>query len=156
CMAVEPAPRLRLAATLANYAGLLRDKDRLGEAETLARESVEIRRQVAEEDWPPAASSLDLLASIQLRRNRLDEARSSASECLCIRTRKLPGNWRRFDAQATLANIVAAQKNYQEAEPLLLSAYNEMVRLQGTIPFSARKRLSEIRTDISRLYAQTG
>ena len=50
-------------------------------------------------------------------------AESSARQCLALREKNIPDDWRTFDAQSLLGGCLLDQKKYAEAEPLLLSGY---------------------------------
>jgi tetratricopeptide (TPR) repeat protein len=76
-----------LAIKLVNVAQMLRDQDKLAEAEPFAREAVELRRKVLGPDHPALANALDTLSSIVLRLGRADEAEASGREALAISRR---------------------------------------------------------------------
>jgi hypothetical protein len=46
--------------------------------------------------------------------------------CLAIREKKLPDDWRRFNAQSLLGGSLLGQQKYAEAEPLLVQGYEGM------------------------------
>jgi hypothetical protein len=60
-----------------------------------------------------------------LRRNRDDEAGPLLRECLKIRQERLPDDWNCFHTQNLLGGSLLGQEKYVEAEPLLLSGYEE-------------------------------
>jgi len=58
-------------------------------------------------------------------------------ECLAIREKKEPNNWRTFNTKSMLGGALLGQKNYADAEPLLLAGYEGMKQQEKTIPTQA-------------------
>ena len=54
-----------------------------------------------------------------------------------------------------LGGALLGQKRYAEAEPLLVSGYDGMKRLEATIPPQGRDRLTEALQRLVRLYEAT-
>jgi eukaryotic-like serine/threonine-protein kinase len=44
-------------------------------------------------------------------------------ECLAIRQKMQPDDWRTFNTQSMLGGVLLGQKNYADVEPLLLQGY---------------------------------
>jgi hypothetical protein len=58
---------------------------------------------------------------------RTDEAEKLARECLSIRETSLPtGDWRRASAKCLVGEALLAQRDFDQAEPLLLEGLNEL------------------------------
>jgi hypothetical protein len=64
----------QIATTLYELATLLRDQNRLGEAENAARESFEMRKKELGGEKPETATALELLINILQKENKTDEA----------------------------------------------------------------------------------
>ena len=74
------------------------------------------------------------------------------NECLAIRAKKAPDDWRTFDARSLLGGSLLGQKKYAEAERYLLEGYEGMNVRKVKIRASDRKRLAEAAVRILRLY----
>ena len=83
---------------------------------------------------------------------RTAEAEPLLRECLTIREKRLPDDWLTFSTRSVLGVCLLSGKKYAEAEPLLLSGYNEMKARESKIPPYARPRVGRgWRTDRSAL-----
>ena len=74
---------------------------------------------------------------------KFHEAEPFARECIEIRDRTIPDDWRTFNARSFLGASLLGQKKYAEAEPLLLDAYQGMKQREDKIPPSGRLRPKE-------------
>jgi hypothetical protein len=88
------------------------------------------------------------------------EAEPILRECLAIREKTDPENWRTFNTQSMLGGALLGQKKYAEAEPLLLKGYEGMKALEKTpAPDAARlalqQRLAEALDRLIELYTAT-
>jgi serine/threonine protein kinase/tetratricopeptide (TPR) repeat protein len=121
-----------VALTLKIMAQVLQDERKLAEAETTAREAVSISRKVLDPNDPDVATALAILRSILVDEAKsspgadFSEAESVVRQCLALREKNLPDDWRTFTAQNMLGGILLLEKRYAEAEPLLLSGYSGM------------------------------
>ena len=84
------------------------------------------------------------------------EAEPPARQCLAIRERQVPDDWQTFNARAMLGGSLLGQKNYAEAEPLLLSGYEGMKQREDKIPTPGKPRLRETLQRLVLLYETTG
>ena len=152
----------RLAGTLETLAQVLQDQGKLAEAEATAREAVTINHKALAAEDPEVAMALHVLGSILLDEAKLNpagdfsEAESVVRQCLAIREKYLPDDWRTFAAQNLLGGILMRQKKYAKAEPLLLSGYNGMKQREAKIPFVAKIQLKRAITGLVELYEATG
>jgi hypothetical protein len=73
-------------------------------------------------------SGLDLLKYQQYA-----EAEKLLCECLAIRTKQQPEDFRTFNAQSYLGAALLGQQKYAEAEPLLLAGYQGMKQREQTV-----------------------
>jgi hypothetical protein len=55
-------------------------------------------------------------------------------DCLAIRQKQTPDNWRTFNTQSLLGGALLGQKKYAEAESLLVKGYEGMKTREKTIP----------------------
>jgi eukaryotic-like serine/threonine-protein kinase len=63
--------------------------------------------------------------------------------CLVVRQRTAPDAWTTFNAQSLLGGALLGQKNYAEAEPLLLKGYEGMKAREKTVPPQGSARVPE-------------
>jgi hypothetical protein len=89
------------------------------------------------------------------QQNKWVEAEALLCECLAIRAKKEPDEWRTFKTQAMLGGALLGQKKYADAEPLL-AGYQGMKLRQQTIPAAGLVRLTEAVERLVQLYEATG
>ena len=99
-----------------------------------------MRRKLPADD-PQLAAALAGLTQTLLAQKKFAEAEPPARECLTIREKKLPDDWRTFNARSMLGGSLLGQKKYAEAEPLLLSGYEGMKQREDKIPANGKVRL---------------
>jgi eukaryotic-like serine/threonine-protein kinase len=133
----------------------LRLEGKMAEVETIEREQLTIRQVTLGKEHPSAADSLAELTRTLLAEEKFDEAESSARECLAIRERALPDDWRTFAARSLLGGCLLRQKKYAEAEPALLSGYEGMHQRETVIPPTDEPRLREASQRLVQLYEAT-
>ena len=102
------------------------------------------RRKLYENNSPYRdAGLLAELTSDRLRQGKFAEAELSARECLAIREREIPDDWRTFNVRSMLGRSLLGQKKYTEAEPFLLSGSEGMNQRQTKIPPGSKPQLRE-------------
>ena len=77
-------------------------------------------------------------------------------ECLLIREKTAPDAWTTFNTQSLFGASLLGQKNYTDAEPLLLSGYEGMKAREAKIPAQAKPRLTDAIQRLVDLYEATG
>jgi len=97
----------------------------------------------------------------EMTRALLDEGKFThaeplARECLALREKLIPEDWRTFNARSMLGGSLLGQKKYTEAEPLLLSGYEGMKQREDKIPAFGKPRLKETLQRLVQLYEATG
>jgi tetratricopeptide (TPR) repeat protein len=103
------------------------------------------------------ANELEVHGVDLLDRGRHAEAGPILRECLAIRRKAQPGDWKTFDAQSSVGAALLGQGAYAEAEPLLVAGYEGLKAREKEIPrFFARYRLAEAGGRIVRLYEARG
>lgn len=127
----------RLAGDATNNLGFLRIlQGQYAEAEALLREDL-LQLRAA---YPNESMRLHHLALALLMQGQFVEAETLARECMEIRAKLNPGASGQFAAQSLLGGALMGQKKYTEAEPLLVSAYEEMQKREADVG-AARKVL---------------
>lgn len=138
----EPNPTF-LATCLEQLAGTLREARKLDEAELRCREALKIR-QDAQPGHVEIADSLVILGRILQEKQDYPGAESAFRECLAIRKSKLPeGHWAIFNTRSLLGGCLAASQRFEEAEPMLLGAYEGL--LLGLGPDHGRTKQTGMR-----------
>ena len=103
-------------------------------------------------DDPGFASILAGVAFNLLQHRQYPAAETYLRECLTIREKKFPDDWRLFNTKSMLGGALAGQKKFQEAEPLLVEGYSGMKQREAKIPPAAKSRLSEALRRLVDLY----
>ncbi len=121
-------------------------------ASGIAREALEIARKRLPDKHPQLAFGLLLLG-----RSLTDSGEPAAGEeplrqALELMTTKLKGNIAIAHAQTALGGCLVAQKKLDEAEPLLLEAYEKIKAAQGEAHLRARQTAARL----AALYAARG
>jgi hypothetical protein len=105
---------------------------------------------------PQLAGRLAEVSLFLLGRGRWDEAEPLLRQCLALREKEMPDDWRTFNTRALLGGALLGQKRSAEAEPLLLAGYRGMKEREASIPPPGRPRMTEALERLVRLYEATG
>ena len=87
-----------------------------------------------------------------LKSSRYNAAELLLRETLAIREKTQPDVWFTFNIQSMLGRALLGQKNYADAEPLLLKGYEGMKQREKSIPPSARVFIPESLDRLIELY----
>jgi eukaryotic-like serine/threonine-protein kinase len=107
-------------------------------------------------DHPDRATAFIILGQVLLRTGRPVEAELVLRECLEIREKKLPLDFRTYNACSLFGASLLAQHKYAEAEPLLLRAHEGMARIKDRIPSTSLVHPVEVLEWLLLLYQQWG
>jgi eukaryotic-like serine/threonine-protein kinase len=111
--------------TLTKLARIYAAQARYADAEPLFRELIAIRRTTS---GGKDSDALSALASLLVEQEKWSEAERVLRECLDVRQRTLPkGSYRIASAKSAVGWMLSKQGKHDEAEPLLLSAYGELI-----------------------------
>src|SRR5262249_9361616 len=124
-----------VAVSLGNLALALRKEGNLSAAEAVNHQALALRIKILGEEHPDTSLSLENLATVLCDEHRYAEAEPLLRQCLAIREKKFPNSWRTSVAQSLLGGCLLSQKNYDSAEPLLVSAYEGLKQRREKIPF---------------------
>ena len=105
---------------------------------------------------PELASGLAQCASTLARVHAWTKAEPIAREALRIRASVAPLEWTTANSRSLLGGILLAKDNLTEAEPLLLTGYQGLKRLESSIPPPARFRIGEALDRLIALATQKG
>jgi len=95
------------------------------------------------------------MTQVLLDAGKYAEAEALARECLALREKQIPDDWRTFNTRSALGGSLLGQKNYAEAEPLLLSGYEGMKQREDKIPEQGKPRVKETLQRLVQLYEAT-
>jgi eukaryotic-like serine/threonine-protein kinase len=112
-------------------------------------------RKALPQDSPQLAGMLGAIGLGLLEQKKWTEAEPLLRECLVIREKNEPDDWRTFNAQSMLGGSLLGQKKYADAEPLLLKGYEGMKAREKTIPPQASTRIPEALDRLIELYTAT-
>jgi tetratricopeptide (TPR) repeat protein len=135
------------------------------QAERLLTAFLEIQRHAPSPDqrgtsfWTPVSDTvrvLALLGRLRLRQHRYSEAEAAVREGLEDLGEDAPVPWQRYEMQSMLGASLAAQARFEEAEPLLLSAYQALTLHQHELPWASRSTAEQTNHRIIKLYQSWG
>jgi tetratricopeptide (TPR) repeat protein len=106
-------------------------------AQALRLETINFLRARLPTDDAALARALGEFTFTLLGSGKFSEAEPPARECLTIYEKKLPDDWRTFNARSLLGGSLLGQKKYVEAEPLLLSGYEGLKQHKDNITDSS-------------------
>jgi serine/threonine protein kinase len=104
------------------------------------------------DDGVLATRTMALLAA-----GKFVEAEPLGRDCLALREKQIPNDWRAFNARSMLGGALLGQKKYgKETEALLLAGYQGMKQREAKIPPAGKPRLEETRQRLVQLYEAAG
>jgi eukaryotic-like serine/threonine-protein kinase len=121
----------------------------------LVGEHLSDARKTLAQDSPQLAAQLASLGLSLLQVKAFIEAERLIRECMAIRAKKEPDDWRTFNTQSLLGGALLGQKKFAEAEPVLLKGYEGMKQRQKSIPPQANTRIPEALDRLIDLYTAT-
>jgi eukaryotic-like serine/threonine-protein kinase len=129
---------------------------RMAEADAVAAELLaETRTEMAKGRWKGLTQVLDKTGEMRLRAGAFAAAEPLLRECLAVRAKVQPGDWRTFYTRTLLGGSLLGQKKYAEAEPMLRQGYEEMKAREKTIAPIDRHRLAAAVDRLIALYTAT-
>jgi eukaryotic-like serine/threonine-protein kinase len=127
----------------------------LAKAEPLRRDLVASAKRSSGSASVEYAGQLVWLGMNLLKQGKANDAEPVLRECLAIREKKEPDAWSTFNARSILGGALLGQKNYADAEPLLLNGYEGMTQREKTIPPQGATRIPEALDRLIELYTGT-
>ena len=119
------------------------------------RDALATQRKLLGSDHPDIALSLAKFARFLNQRGQFRDAQEMAVECLKLREQRSPNHWRTYATRGLLGVTLFNQKQYSEAEPLLLSAFTNMQAQLDQIPPKERAEIRQTVEKLVELYHQT-
>jgi len=102
------------------------------------------------------ADALTVRGSMLLLEKKPVEAELQLRQSLAIRQKRQPESWETFDTESTLGEALADQKKFAEAEPMLVSGYEGLKRLESKIPAREKLRLTNALERLVTFYEAWG
>jgi tetratricopeptide (TPR) repeat protein len=115
-------------------------------------EQLPAARKTLPKDSPQLAGMLAQIGLGLLEQKKWAEAEPLLRECLAIREKQEPDDWRTFNTNSILGGALLGQKKYADAEALLISGYEGMKKREKTIPPQGMPRLPEAIDRLIELY----
>jgi tetratricopeptide (TPR) repeat protein len=145
--------------TFTSRTGLAAAYEALGrwpEAEALRRENVALRRAAKRPDKLLLAGDLVELSRVLVRQAMGSQAEPLLRECVAIRDKAIPDDWRRFFAMSLLGRALLDQARYVEAEPLLVAGYEGLKARESRLPAASKPHVLDASAQVVRLYEAWG
>jgi serine/threonine protein kinase len=130
-----------------------------------ARDAVSVYRELLLRDpklralpaeHPDRAVALIQLGILLLQFGQPAEAEPVLRECLAIREKQMPGDFRTFNARSLLGEALRGQQKYAEAEPLLLQGYEGLKQREPGLPRASFVHPTEVVEWLVQLYEGWG
>ena len=137
----EAANQTRVDAFL--LADVYAAQGKYAESERALARLIEMHRRVAGRESLAALGTQANLGWTQLAQGRLADAEQTLREALDGMTRVAPDAWERANAAGMLGATLAKQQRYAEAEPLLISGYDDMANGKAVNPNAASRMSRE-------------
>ncbi len=102
------------------------------------------------------AAALAVRGTLLLLEKKPAEAELKLRECLNIRRKTQPDDWRTYETESLLGEALLNQKRFAEAEPLLLSGYEGMKQREDKIPPQDKPHLTKALERMVKLYEAWG
>ncbi|MBV8829804.1 MAG: serine/threonine protein kinase [Acidobacteriaceae bacterium] len=142
-------------ATMGDLAHLYVKEKKYTEAEPLFSTLVDARRRLWGEDDIRTLNAMNGLALVYLYNGKPKQSEAVIRGALDHLVNS-PDSWRRFDDESLLGASLTAQKRYAEAEPLLISAHQQLLEREASIPVSNRFIIDRAGRWILQLYDHWG
>jgi tetratricopeptide (TPR) repeat protein len=114
-----------------NLASVLQGEGQYPQAEQLYTKVLDLRSRVLGADHPDTLRTQIGLASVYVDQSKFERGQALARQTLDRYETKKSAGWERFYAQALLGESLAGQKQFAQAEPLLLTGYEGMTKQGG-------------------------
>lgn len=104
----------------------------------------------------PGVSAMVARGSQLLAQHRAVQAETILRECLTDYEKTQPDEWSTFNVTTMLGQALLEQKKYADAEPLLLSGYEGLIRREADIPPASKRTAVKAIDALVRLYEAMG
>ena len=139
-----------------NLAAAYQDAGRKDEAIAMLREVVPAAAKMFGPGHPNTIRVTNRLSGLYEQAGRWADGESLYRESLAVFEAKQPDHWGTFQARSLRGACLAGLKQYDKAEPLIVSGYEGMKSREASIPPADRPRLAEAAARVVRLYEGWG
>jgi tetratricopeptide (TPR) repeat protein len=126
-----------------SLAELYRRQNKLTQAESLLQSLLAAHRGPSGADTPLARGDLVSLARVKLQQGANAQAAIFSRQALDSYQKSNSDSWATYYVECLLGASLAGLGKHSEAEPLLTSGYQNLIKRQTTIPFDYRSILDE-------------
>jgi tetratricopeptide (TPR) repeat protein len=137
----------RVRSRIYELADIYAGQGKFAQADDLFAQILDAQRRYGSPDNMRAAS-MRTIGWVRVQLGRPAEAEAFFREALGILDRTGPDSWARFNTQTMLGASLAAQHKYGEAEPLLLSGYEGLKKVQRTLASLASSHLNRLKRQL--------
>ncbi len=137
-------------------AGTFEALDRWADAELLRRQNLSCRRAAETPDQLLLASDLVELSRDLVQQGKSSEAEPLLRECVAIREKAIPDDWRRYFAMSLLGRALFDQQKFAEAEPLVVAGYEGLKAREAKIPAVSKAHVRNAAAQVVHLYEAWG
>jgi tetratricopeptide (TPR) repeat protein len=121
-------------------------------AEGWRRKWLGVLKSRSDADPDNYAAELASLGLNLLNQHKWNEAEAVLRECLTMREKTEPDDWRTFNARSMLGEALAGQNKYVEAKPLLVKGFEGLRLREANMPREGQSRLHMAADRLVRLY----
>ncbi len=139
-----------------NLAATYQSAGRKDEAIAMLREVVPAAAKMFGPGHPNTIRVTNRLSGLYEQAGRWADGESLYRESLAVFEAKQPDHWGTFQARSLRGACLAGLKQYDKAEPLIVSGYEGMKSREASIPPADRPRLAEAAARVVRLYEGWG
>jgi serine/threonine protein kinase/tetratricopeptide (TPR) repeat protein len=142
--------------SMSELAQLYRREGKYGSAESLLIKILEIRRRVLGPEQLETTDSMAALGDVFVLERKYSDAEPLLREALRTQDKTSHDTWKRYYTETLLGASLSGQKEFAEAEPLLLGGYDGMVARKQAISHPSLWTLEEAGQRIVDLYQAWG
>ncbi len=142
--------------TVTDMAASYRRRGMYPQAEALLVTALQGRRHTLGDGHPYTLASLGDLGSVYVTEGRYTEAEPLLREAANKFEKAASDDWERYRVECALGMSLAGQKQYGQAEPLLVDGYQKMMERKPPIPADGRFELAQAGEGIVRMYQDWG
>ena len=142
--------------SMSSLAECYRELGRLAEAEALFREASGAMKRVLGAEHPDTLQALAGLGATLLAQQKPADAEPILRQCLDAHTKIDASDWTTAAARSQLGVALARLGRFAEAEPLVVSGYEELAKAEPHIPASDWKVVVAAGTQLVQLYTDWG
>jgi len=139
-----------------NLGALYQAEGRYAEAEALFNRVLEVRRRTLGAQNPNTIDAMTSLGEVQLSQEKYTLAARSFREALSNWQKTGADGWKQYYGEALLGASLAGQKQYADAEPLLVAGAQGLLERQASIPKESRRVAARAAERIVVVYQDWG